>query len=94
MAKIARLTFQLNDGGKVAILFGDENGPEMTSWSESKAGDIHLLFDNDCHLPGVKDKCLQLLQQLGYRLQHTGSHNKQLAGLDDYIAVHESRLPD
>lgn len=53
-----------------------------------------LLATHDCHLPGVKDKCLQLLQQLGYRLQHTGSHNKQLAGLDDYIAVHESRLPD
>ncbi len=58
VAKIARLTFQLNDGGKVAILFGDENGPEMTSWSESKAGDIHLLFDNDCHLPGDRSDFL------------------------------------
>ena len=51
-----------------------------------------LLATHDCHLPGVKDKCVQLLQQLGYRLLHTGNYNKKLAGLDDYIAVHESRL--
>lgn len=51
-----------------------------------------LLATHDYHLPGVKDKCVNLLQQLGYILKHTGSHNKQLAGLDDYIAVHKSRL--
>ena len=51
-----------------------------------------LLATHDCHLPGVKDKCLDLLRQLGYRLKHTGNHNKQLAGLDDYIAIHESRM--
>lgn len=51
-----------------------------------------LLATHDCHLPGVKDKCVAFLQQLGYRLTHTGNHNKQLVGLDDYIAVHESRL--
>ncbi len=50
-----------------------------------------LLATHDCHLPGVKDKCVQLLKQLGYRLQHTGNYNKQVAGLDDYIAVHENR---
>ncbi len=52
-----------------------------------------LLATHDCHLPGVKDKCVQFLQQLGYQLHHTGNYNKQLAGLDDYIAIHESRLP-
>ncbi len=51
-----------------------------------------LLATHDWHLPGVKDKCVNFLQELGYRLQHTGNYNKQLEGLDDYIAIHESRL--
>ncbi|HRI26274.1 MAG TPA: FkbM family methyltransferase [Ferruginibacter sp.] len=50
-----------------------------------------LLATHDYHLPGVKNKCVQLLQQLGYHLIHTGGYNKHLPGLDDYIAVHESR---
>jgi FkbM family methyltransferase len=50
-----------------------------------------LLATHDCHLPGVKDRCLDLLRQLGYELKHTGRHNKQLEGLDDYIAIHQSR---
>ncbi len=58
VAKVARLTFQLNDGGKVAILAKDENGPELISWGESTSGDIHLLFDNDCHLPGNRSDFL------------------------------------
>ncbi|MGB4845454.1 MAG: FkbM family methyltransferase [Ferruginibacter sp.] len=51
-----------------------------------------LLATHDCHLPGVKDKCISFLQDLGYDLQHTGNHNKHIAGLDDYIAIHKSRL--
>lgn len=51
-----------------------------------------LLATHDCHLPGVQKDCVIFLEQLGYRVKHTGSHNKQLAGLDDYIAVHESRM--
>ena len=51
-----------------------------------------LLATHDYHLPGVQEKCVHFLQQLGYRLKHTGSYNKQLEGLDDYIAIHESRL--
>jgi FkbM family methyltransferase len=51
-----------------------------------------LLATHDWHLPGVKDKCVNFLQQLGYHLQHTGYYNKQLEGLDDYIAIHQSRL--
>jgi hypothetical protein len=51
-----------------------------------------LLATHDCHLPGVKDKCITLLEELGYQLTHTGGHNKKLPGLDDYIAVHESRF--
>jgi FkbM family methyltransferase len=46
-----------------------------------------LLATHDCHLPGVKDKCVNLLKELGYELQHTGNYNKQLPGLDDYIAT-------
>lgn len=52
-----------------------------------------LLATHDCHLPGVQEKCVHFLQELGYRLTHTGGHNKQLPGLDDYIAVHETKLP-
>jgi FkbM family methyltransferase len=51
-----------------------------------------LLATHDYHLPGVKDRCVSLLQELGYILKHTGGHNKQIAGLDDYIAVHRSRI--
>lgn len=51
-----------------------------------------LLATHDCHLPGVKADCIRLLQQLGYQLKHTGSYNKKTEGLDDYIAVHQSRL--
>jgi len=47
-----------------------------------------LLATHDCHLPGVKDKCIDLLQELGYIIKHTGHYNKQVEGLDDYIAVH------
>ncbi len=51
-----------------------------------------LLATHDCHLPGVQQNCVAFLQQLGYHLQHTGTHNKQLKGLDDYIAIHESKM--
>jgi len=51
-----------------------------------------LLATHDCHLPGVQQKCVQLLEELGYHVQHTGTHNKHMAGLDDYIAIHKSTL--
>jgi len=45
-----------------------------------------LLATHDCHLPGVKDKCISLLTGWGYKLQHTGNYNQQVGGLDDFIA--------
>ena len=51
-----------------------------------------LLATHDCHLPGVKDDCISFLKGLGYTLSHMGSYNKQLAGLDDYIAIHPGRV--
>ena len=51
-----------------------------------------LLATHDCHLPGVKDQCIDLLRQLGYSVQHTGYYYKQMSGLDDYIAVHQTKL--
>jgi FkbM family methyltransferase len=51
-----------------------------------------LLATHDCHLPGVQEKCVLFLQELGYHLQHTGKHNKYMDGLDDYIAIHKSKL--
>ena len=50
-----------------------------------------LLATHDCHLPGVKDKCIAFLEKLGYIVKHTGYYNKQVKGLDDYIAVHPSK---
>jgi len=50
-----------------------------------------LLATHDCHLPGVKDKCMELLHSLGYKLQHTGYFNKHLAGHDDFIAIHNEK---
>ena len=51
-----------------------------------------LLATHECHFPGVRDKCLQFLQNLGYEMKHTGLHNKQIAGIDDYIAIYTGRL--
>ncbi len=51
-----------------------------------------LLATHDCHLPGVQEKCVHFLQELGYQLQHTGKHNKHMDGLDDYIAIHKSKF--
>jgi FkbM family methyltransferase len=51
-----------------------------------------LLATHDCHLPGVQEKCVDFLQQLGYRLQHTGNYHKYIDGLDDYIAIHKTKL--
>ena len=51
-----------------------------------------LLATHDCHLPGVNARCVQLLQELGYNVKHTGHYHKHLPGLDDYIAVHQTKL--
>ena len=47
-----------------------------------------LLATHDGHFPGIKDKCIALLQSFGYQLKHTGYFNKHLAGHDDYIAIY------
>jgi FkbM family methyltransferase len=52
-----------------------------------------LLATHDCHLPGVDEKCVSFLQELGYHLQHTGNYHKYIDGLDDYIVIHKSKLP-
>lgn len=51
-----------------------------------------LLATHDYHLPGVQEKCIGFLKQLGYHVKHTGHYNKQMHGLDDYIAIHQTRL--
>lgn len=51
-----------------------------------------LLATHDCHLPGVQEKCVNLLTELGYHVQHSDRYNKNMDGLDDYIAIHKSRL--
>lgn len=51
-----------------------------------------LLATHDCHLQGVQQQCVDLLQELGYRVSKLPSHNKYVAGLEDYIAIHEQNL--
>jgi len=50
-----------------------------------------LLATHDSHLPGIKNKCLELLGSLGYQVKHTGGYNKNLAGHDDFIAIHNDK---
>jgi len=52
-----------------------------------------LLATHDFHLPGVKDKCVSFLTALGYIVTHTGGHNKNEKGLDDFIAIHKDKTP-
>ncbi|MBS1512401.1 MAG: FkbM family methyltransferase [Bacteroidetes bacterium] len=49
-----------------------------------------LVATHDCVVPGIKQECINYLEQLGYTLQHTGNHNKMIEGLDDYFAVPNS----
>lgn len=51
-----------------------------------------LLATHDCHLPGVQKQCVGFLQNLGYELTKLKSHNKVIDGLDDYIAIHSSKI--
>ncbi|MGG9960039.1 FkbM family methyltransferase [Ferruginibacter sp. SUN106] len=51
-----------------------------------------LLATHDCIVPGIKERSVQYLEGLGYIVKHTGYHNKSMAGLDDYIAVHKDKL--
>lgn len=51
-----------------------------------------LLATHDCHLPGVREKCVSFLKELGYELQHTGMYHVYIEGLDNYIAIHKSKL--
>lgn len=50
-----------------------------------------LLATHDCHLPGVQQKCVDLLKEMGYETKHTGKYHKYMDGLDDYIAIHKSK---
>lgn len=51
-----------------------------------------LLATHNCHFPGVQEKCVHFLTGLGYRVSHTGMYHKYTDGLDDYIAIHKSKL--
>lgn len=51
-----------------------------------------LLATHDCHLPGVQERSVAFLESLGYQLTHTGNYHKYMAGLDDYIAIHQSKF--
>ncbi len=45
-----------------------------------------ILATHDCHVPGVKEKCLAFLKEMGYTTSVIGAHNKYLPGLDDFFA--------
>ena len=48
-----------------------------------------LLATHDCHLPGVKQNCIDFLQEIGYTTTKLSGHNKHVPGLEDYIAIYE-----
>lgn len=73
------------EGAEYDILMGAKNTLELCH-------PYILLATHDCHLSGVQDDCVCFLEELGYQLTHTGNHNKNMAGLDDYIAIHKSKL--
>ena len=50
-----------------------------------------LLATHDCHLPGVRKRCVDFLQQLGYEVRLLSSY-KIIKGLDDYIAIHKENI--
>jgi len=51
-----------------------------------------ILATHDWHLPGVKEQCLSFLDELGYTMRQAGQNHKEIAGLDDYIAVHKESI--
>jgi len=51
-----------------------------------------LIATHNCIEKGIKEKCVQYLEGLGYVLKHTGYQNKAMDGLDDYLAVHKEKL--
>ena len=51
-----------------------------------------ILATHDCHLPGVKDNCIRCLEGMGYILKDMGNYNIHFPGLDNFIAVHKSRI--
>jgi FkbM family methyltransferase len=51
-----------------------------------------ILSTHNCHLPGVQQKCVNFLKELGYRLQYMGNYNETMPGLDDYIAIHKTKI--
>ena len=88
----------LQEGNKVPdIIKIDVEGAEYDVLLGAKNTLMHykpniLLATHDCHLPGVQQKCVDFLIELGYDIKHTGKYNKHITGLDDYIAIHKSRL--
>lgn len=73
------------EGAEYDILTGVKNTLELCH-------PYILLATHDCHLRGVQDNCVRFLEALGYQLTHTGNYNKNMDGLDDYIAIHKSKL--
>lgn len=51
-----------------------------------------FLATHSCHVPNINEHCIAFLQQLNYVCIHTGNYNKNYKGLDDYFAVHQSKL--
>jgi len=46
-----------------------------------------LLATHDCHIAGIKDKCLEFLKAERYDLREVGAEGKHLPGLADFYAT-------
>jgi FkbM family methyltransferase len=73
------------EGAELDVL----NGARKTL--ESSKPNI-FLATHSCHVPNINEECITFLQKLNYVCVHTGNHNKNYKGLDDYFAIHESKL--
>lgn len=51
-----------------------------------------LLATHDCNLPGVRDKCINFLKELGYTVEPQSRHNMHMQGLEDFIAIHADKI--
>jgi hypothetical protein len=67
------------EGAEVVVLLGAKN--YLTVYKPSI-----MLATHDCHLEGVKDRCLKLLDEYGYSYKKIDDF-KKIVGQEDYYCI-------
>ena len=68
------------EGAEYDVLLGAENVIRL-------ATPVIFLSTHDNHLPGVKEKCLALLKQIGYEIKLEKAH-ATIAGMSEFILIY------